>query len=119
MRNKAAIAAIIQVLGISALAHELGHKHASTVSSWKIRGVIPVSYWPRVVAFAEKQGVAGITITAITEAHVGALRDSRLEAVEEEAPPTPPDLSARGQRVSMVGATQPSRVVKDREREDA
>lgn len=52
MQEPTPIAKIIDALGISTLQRAFGHENASTVSSWKIRGSIPVEYWPRIIEVA-------------------------------------------------------------------
>lgn len=44
--------------GVSALAKLLNHKHPSTVSEWKRRGVIPARQQHLVLAAARSAGVA-------------------------------------------------------------
>lgn len=59
---------IVDAIGVTALARRLGHKNASTVSSWKIRGSIPVAYWPRVIEAAREQGDTTVTLEALAAA---------------------------------------------------
>lgn len=43
--------------GISALANALGHKHPTTVSQWKVRGVIPARQQDAVLRAAVEKGI--------------------------------------------------------------
>ena len=72
MDSHRTVADIISSLGISALAREFGHENVSTVSSWKLRGSIPVVHWPRLVEFAAENGVAGISYETLVEARTQA-----------------------------------------------
>ncbi len=62
---------VIDKIGVSALAQALGHKNASTVSSWKARKSIPVEHWPRVVDAAKKADIGGLTYDALVALHSG------------------------------------------------
>jgi len=44
--------------GLSAMARELGHRHASTVQGWQERGLIPIRQQPEVLAAAQRLGIA-------------------------------------------------------------
>ncbi|MFZ1109894.1 MAG: hypothetical protein WAN43_16285 [Rhodomicrobium sp.] len=103
MRNRIAIAAIVSGLGVAALAREFGHRNDSTVSSWKLRGSIPVRYWPRIVAFAMKHGRADINCDALLAAHGVSAPD----APDDESPPAATDLSAADADDGAAPPTQP------------
>lgn len=47
---------IIDTLGITALADELGHKWPTTVQGWKSRGVIPLKHIPAVIDASKRLG---------------------------------------------------------------
>ena len=69
MHAPSTIAEIIAELGVTALSKALRHRNVSTVSSWKLRGSIPVSAWPAVIAFAHQSGFDGIDYATLVGAH--------------------------------------------------
>lgn len=52
------VAELLDTLGVSALSRTLGHANASTVSSWKLRGRIPVEYWRDIIDAAQDRGLS-------------------------------------------------------------
>jgi hypothetical protein len=76
MDSRRTVAEIVSQLGVTALAREFGHENVTTVSSWKLRGAIPVVYWPRIVEFAKANGVDGIDNDTLVAAHAHALHPS-------------------------------------------
>lgn len=52
--------------GYAKFARAIGVDKLGTVSAWKTRDSIPSSYWRRVVAAAEKEGVAGVSLEALS-----------------------------------------------------
>lgn len=58
MSDLKTIPQIIDALGAAPLAKAFGHRHVSTVTSWKARRSIPVEHWTMVIAYARKRGVA-------------------------------------------------------------
>jgi hypothetical protein len=79
MDSRRTVADIVSELGITALAREFGHENVSTVSSWKLRGSIPVGYWPRIVELAAASGVEGIDYDALVQAHAHSHSPSDAE----------------------------------------
>jgi len=63
------VAEIIAAIGVSNVAREFGHENVSTVSSWKLRGAIPVAYWPRLVEIAAASGVPDVSYETLVNAH--------------------------------------------------
>lgn len=82
MREPVTIPEIIDALGITPLAREFGHANVSTVSSWKYRGVIPIGYWQKLIAFAGRRGVT-LTSDDLLKAHAAK---SELPAAIASAP---------------------------------
>lgn len=68
MQDPTPIAKIIDSIGASTLQRAFGHENASTVSSWKIRGSIPVEYWPKIIEVADEAGKEGIDYAALVAA---------------------------------------------------
>lgn len=68
MSEPKTLATIIDSIGVSALAKAFGHENVSTVSSWKIRGSIPVEYWPRLIDIAHAAGITDIDYSALVAA---------------------------------------------------
>lgn len=52
------VAELLDTLGVSALSRTLRHANASTVSSWKLRGRIPVEYWRAIIDAAQDRGLS-------------------------------------------------------------
>ena len=52
---------------MQALADDLGHRNASTVSSWKIRGSIHHRNWPSIIAAAKKRGISGVNLASLAQ----------------------------------------------------
>jgi len=63
---------VAQVMGLWAtdaeFARDIGIKpsHAQTM---KVRGSIPVDYWPDIIAAAERRGLAGVTADTLMRIH--------------------------------------------------
>jgi hypothetical protein len=68
MQQPSPIARIIDTVGVSALARAFGHENVSTVSSWKIRGAIPVEYWRRLIEIFAETGHGDLTFEELTDA---------------------------------------------------
>lgn len=68
MPHPRTIAQIIDSVGVSALARALGHENVSTVSSWKLRGSIPVEHWPRLIEIARSASQQEITYSDLVAA---------------------------------------------------
>lgn len=69
MTTQLSVPDLITAIGVAALAREFGHENMSTVSGWKIRGSVPVAYWPRLVDIAAASGIEGVTYEALVHAH--------------------------------------------------
>lgn len=63
--NISSVEQIVDAIGLTPLARFMGHRNVSTVSSWKRRGSIPVSYWPQVIEAARGQGKTFVTLEAL------------------------------------------------------
>ena len=64
---------LVDRLGMTELASDLGHTNVTTVASWKYRRRIPVGHWARIVAFAARKGVA-LSNDDLVAMHVKDLR---------------------------------------------
>lgn len=57
---------------VSAWARDIGLKRESHGTLMKMRGRIPVVYWPDMIAAAEKRGIEGVTNDSLAAAHAVA-----------------------------------------------
>ena len=55
----------------SEMARDIGLKRGSHGTLMKLRGSIPVDYWPDLVAKAKKRGIVGVSLETLTSAHAG------------------------------------------------
>ena len=53
----------------SELARDIGLKRESHATLMKLRGSIPVSYWPALVEAAKKRRIKGVTYEVLVAAH--------------------------------------------------
>jgi hypothetical protein len=53
----------------SEMARDLGLRRPSHGTVIKMRGSIPVQYWTRLVAAAERRGIKGVTLEALAASH--------------------------------------------------
>jgi hypothetical protein len=72
MESPSTVSDLIAAIGVSALARHFGHENVSTVSSWKLRGSIPVIHWPRLVEIAAETGIAGVSYETLVGMHAGS-----------------------------------------------
>ena len=55
--------------GATFIAKQMNKPAMTTVASWKIRGVIPVQYWPGLIKIARQRGLDWLTYERLVELH--------------------------------------------------
>ena len=82
----ASVAEIIEKWpSVSAWARDIGLKRESHGTLIKMRGRIPVVYWPATIAAAQRRGIEGVTNDSLVAAHTVARPKPQAETSAEEA----------------------------------
>lgn len=69
--------ALIKQLGGAGPVARAAGKESGTGRQWKLRGYIPVDYWPALVDLAARQGIPGVTLDKLASLAIERPRKGR------------------------------------------